>query len=145
MRWTRFDAFAVTTERGATLLLSPNSDVGVPTAVHIDEIAVPESYRKTGAATEALVALCKLADKHQFLLVGGPIGWSEAPWRDKFIKWMFRFEFERDPSPFLLPIDDPLAFYVRRLPTNERFPQRLHCSSNATDSLALACISDTNS
>jgi hypothetical protein len=116
VRWTQSDAFAVKTKRGATFLLSPNSDDGVPTRVHIDEIEVPESLRRRGVATEAMTALCQLADKYQFRLEGGPIGWSESLWRDKFVDWVSRFGFKRDRPLFLLPVDDSKTFYVRRLP-----------------------------
>lgn len=63
-----------------------------------------------------MAALCHLADKYQFTLEGGPIGWSESLARDKFVVWVLSFGFEPDPSPFLLPVDDPKTFYVRRLP-----------------------------
>jgi hypothetical protein len=116
VRWTQFDAFAVKTKAGATFLLSPNSDNAVPTRVHIDEIEVPESLRKRGVATEAMTALCRLADKYQFRLEGGPIGWSESLWRDKFVDWVFRFGFVPDQSLFVPRVDDPTTFYVCRLP-----------------------------
>ena len=116
-QWSRLDdAFVVRTRRGATFLLSPNSDDNVFTRVHIDEIEVPEPLRRRGVATAAMATLCRLADKYQFTLEGGPIGWREDPWRDKFVEWMFRFGFEPDPSPVLPPVDDPGAFYVCRQP-----------------------------
>jgi hypothetical protein len=115
-RWTPFDAFAVKTKLGATLLLSANTDAGVPSAVHIDEIEVPESLRRRGVATKAMTALCRLADKYQFHLEGGPIGLSCDPWRDKFVEWMLRFGFKADPRFADTPIDDQNAFFVRRLP-----------------------------
>ena len=68
------DAFVVETKLGATILLSPNSDNGVVFGVHIDEIEVPEPLRRRGVATNALAALCQLADKSQFKLEGGPVG-----------------------------------------------------------------------
>jgi hypothetical protein len=114
VRWTQSDALAVKTKRGATFLLNPNSDDGVPTRVHIDEIEVPESLRKRGVATEAMTALCHLADKYQFKLEGGPIGWSETLRRDEFVEWVLSFGFQRDPSPLLPEVDDPTAFYVCR-------------------------------
>jgi hypothetical protein len=116
VRWTRFDAFAVKTKLGASLLLSPNGNEGVPTRVHIDEILVPKSLQRRGVGTKAMTALCRLADKYKFRLEGGPIGWSESLWRDKFVEWVLSFGFKRDPSPFLLRVDDPKAFYIRRLP-----------------------------
>ncbi len=116
VQWTEFDAFAVKTKLGATFLLCPNSDVGVPTGVHIDEIEVPESVRRRGVATNAMAALCRLADKYHFKLDGGPIGWSNDPWRDKFVKWMLGFGFEADPRFDGIQIDDQAAFFVRRLP-----------------------------
>jgi hypothetical protein len=116
VRWTRFDAFEVKTNLGAVFLLSPNGNEGVPTNVHIDEIQVPEFLRRKGVGSAAMTALCRLADKYQFRLDGGPIGWSDSPWRDKFVKWVLRFGFERDPNEFLARVDDPNAFYVRRLP-----------------------------
>jgi len=118
VRWTKFDAFAVRTTRGAKLLLSPNAKEALPTNVHIDEIIVPESLQRRGIGTAAMAALCRLADKYGFRLLGGPIGFSETLWRDKFVEWVLSFGFEPDPDPFLAPIDDPCAFYVHRLPRN---------------------------
>lgn len=100
VRWTQSDAFEVNAKRGARLLLSPNSDDAVPTRVHIDEIEAPESLRRRGVATEAMTALCHLADKYQFRLDGGPIGWSESPWRDKYVEWVLSFGFVADPARF---------------------------------------------
>ena len=116
VRWTRFDAFAVKTKGGATFLLSPNANEGMFTIVRIDEIQVPEALQRRGIGTKAMAALCRLADKYQFKLEGGPIGWSECLWRDGYVKWVLSFGFEPDPSPFLPSIDDPKTFYVRRLP-----------------------------
>ena len=116
VRWTRFDAFEVKTKPGAIFLLSPNGNEGMPTRVHIDEILVPEKLQRKGVGTEAMTALCHLADKYQFRLEGGPIGWSDSLWRDKFVEWVLRFGFEPDPYEFLAKVDDPNAFYVRRLP-----------------------------
>jgi len=116
VRWIQFDAFAVRTKLGATFLLSPNGNEGMPTRIHIDEILVPESLQRRGVGTEAMTALCHLADKYQIRLEGGPIGWCDTLWRDKFVEWVLSFGFEPDTSPFLLQVDDPKAFYVRRLP-----------------------------
>lgn len=116
VHWTRFDAFAVKTKRGATFLLSPNSEDTVPTQVHLDELTVPELLRRQGAATEALAALCRLADKYGFELKGGPVGWSDDPWSNKFVAWLRRFGFEEDSTSDLPPVDDPTAFYTRRSP-----------------------------
>lgn len=65
VRWTQFDAFAVKTKLGATFLLSPNGNEDRPTRVHIDEIHVPQKLQRKGIATEAMSALCWLADKYQ--------------------------------------------------------------------------------
>lgn len=116
VRWTRCDAFEVKTEQGAKFLLSPNGNEGMPTRVHIDEILVPEKLQRKGIGAAAMTALCLLADKYQFRLEGGPIGWSDSLWRDKFVEWVLRFGFEPDPYEFLAKVDDPNAFYVRRLP-----------------------------
>lgn len=116
VRWTPYDAFEVKTILGAKFLLSPNDDEGLPTRVHIDEILVPESLQKRGVGTQAMTALCHLADKYQFRLDGGPIGWSGSLWRDIFVEWVLSFGFELDPGEFLAKIDDPKAFYVRRFP-----------------------------
>ena len=116
VRWTPYDAFEVKTELGARFLLSPNDDGGLPTRVHVDEILVHESLQRRGVGTQAMTALCRLADKYQFRLDGGPIGWSESLWRDKFVEWVLSFGFEPDPGEFLARVDDPKAFYVRRLP-----------------------------
>ncbi len=110
------DAFVVETKLGATILLSPNSDESVKFGVHIDEIEVPELLRRQGVATEAMTALCRLADKNQFKLDGGPVGWSNDPWREKFVEWLKRFGFEPDPRFAAAQIDDQMAFYVRRFP-----------------------------
>jgi len=116
VRWTKFDAFAVRLKNGATLLLSPNGNEGTPTRVHIDEIHVPDLLQRRGAGTVAMQALCRLADKYHFTLEGGPIGWSCDPWRDQFVNWALSNGFEPDQSPFLVPVDDPKAFYVSRQP-----------------------------
>lgn len=71
---------------------------------------------KRGVATEAMTALCHLADKYQFKLEGGPIGWSETLRRDEFVEWVLSFGFQPDPSPLLPKVDDPTAFYVCRQP-----------------------------
>lgn len=116
LRWTQFDAFELKTKLGAKLLLSPNGKEGLLRNLHIDEIQVPEHLQRKGIATNAMTELCRLADKYQFKLYGGPIGWSDAPWRGKFVEWLLRFGFERDPNEYLAQIDDPKAFYIRRLP-----------------------------
>ena len=118
VRWTDNHSFEVRTKFRARLFLSPNtdSDVGKPTQVIIDEISVAERFQRRGNATKAMMALCRLADKYQFRLDGGPIGFSETLWRDKFVEWVLYFGFEQDPNEFLPKVDDPNAFYVRRLP-----------------------------
>jgi hypothetical protein len=119
VQWSRSrDAFVVRTGRGARIFLSPNSDNQCNSGVHIDEIAVPKRLQRKGVATEAMTALCKLADKHQFRLEGGPIGFSENPWRDKFVEWVFRFGFKPTKTPYLPPTDDTKVFYI----------QRVHCA-----------------
>lgn len=120
VRWTNNHSFEVRTKFRTRLFLSPNtdSDFGKPTQVIIDEISVPERFQRQGNATKVMTALCRLADKYQFRLEGGPIGWSDSPWRDKFVEWVLRFGFEPDSSEFLAKVDDPNAFYVRRLPRN---------------------------
>lgn len=115
VRWTPFDAFDVKTKRGAVLRLSPNSDVS-PSAVHIDEIRVRENLRRRGIGSEAIRTLCRVADKYQFCLEGGPVGPNYCPWADKFVEWLQGFGFRRDrrsPSPVS---DDGLAFNVWRKP-----------------------------
>jgi hypothetical protein len=116
VNWTSFDAFAVKTKPGGIFLLSPNSDKDTPTIVHIDEIEVPELLRRQGVATKALTALCQLADKYQFRLEGGPIGFGETLWRDKFVEWVLSFGFEPDLSPSLPRTNNQKVFYVQRLP-----------------------------
>ena len=113
-RW-RFDAFAVRTRRGVTIILSPNSDV-LPSLVHIDEIRVPERIRRRGMASEALAALCRLADKYGFTIEGGPVGWSDLPWSKKFVEWLRRFGFRKDSELPVASKDDPFVFNVRRRP-----------------------------
>ena len=61
-----------------------------------------------------MTSLCQLADKYQFDILGGPIGFSDSPWRDKFVEWVLSLGFKLDPSEDLRT-DDPNAFYVRRL------------------------------
>jgi len=109
------DAFVVETEFGALLQLCPNSDEDIAAGVHVDEISVPESYRGRRAATKALAALCRLADEQRIVLKGGPIGWSEDPWSNRFVAWLSRFGVKRDPSP-PTQVHDRTAFYARRLP-----------------------------
>ena len=116
VRWTRFDAFEVKTKLGATFLLSPNGNECMPTRVHIDEILVPKKLQRKGVGTEAMTTLCRLANKYKFRLEGGPIGWSDSLWRDKFVEWVLRFGFEPDTNEFLAKVDDPNAFYILRLP-----------------------------
>lgn len=119
VRWQESrDAFEVRTIRGAHLFLSPNSDESIPTNVHVDEIWVPEADRRRGVATDALEALCLLADKYRFVLEGGPVGWTANPFSPRFVSWLFRFGFERHTSPDLPRADDANAFYVRRVPGN---------------------------
>ena len=116
--WTNNHSFEVRTKFRTQLYLSPNtdSDFGKPTQVIIDEISVPERFQRQGNATKAMTALCQLADKYQFRLDGGPIGFSETLWRDKFVEWVLRFGFEPDRSAFIPRVDDPAAFYVCRRP-----------------------------
>jgi hypothetical protein len=116
VRWTPYDAFEVKTELGARFLLSPNNDEGLPSRVHIDEILVPEPLQRKGVGTRAMRALCDLADKYQFRLDGGPIGWSESLWREKFVEWVTSFGFKRDATLSVSPVIDPDAFYVFRQP-----------------------------
>ena len=116
-RWSpNDDAIVVETHLGATLLLSPNTDQIAPTAVHVDEIRVPEALRRRGVATKALADLCQLANKHHFILEGGPVGWSNDPWSEKFVDWLHSFGFVRDPRFDDVPIEDAAAFYVWRKP-----------------------------
>lgn len=110
------DAFVVKTKQGATLIVSPNSEIGVPSIVHIDEIEVPLSLRRRGVATKAMTALCQLADSYHFSLEGGPMGLSCDPWRDRFAEWVFRFGFRRHRSASLPRIEGSGAIYVRRMP-----------------------------
>src|ERR1039457_3785945 len=116
--WTNNHSFEVRTKLRTRLFLSPNtdSDSGKPTQVIVDEISVPERFQRQGNATKAMSTLCQLADKYQFRLDGGPIGFSETLWRDKFVEWVLRFGFERDSNEFSAKVEDPNAFYVRRLP-----------------------------
>lgn len=116
------DAIIVETPLGATLLLSPNTDQSAPTAVHVDEIRVPEALRRRGVATKALAELCQLADKHHFILEGGPVGWSNDPWSQRFVDRLHGFGFVRDPRFDGVPIDDDAAFNVWRKPA--RSPMR---------------------
>lgn len=122
VEWSRDrDAFVVETRAGARLVLSPNSDETVAHGVHIDEIEVPKGVRQQGSATLAACELCQLADRYEFRLEAGPVGWSEHPWRDKFVAWVLRLGFVSDPRFAGVPIDDPKAFYVQRLPRTGRF------------------------
>lgn len=118
VRWTNNHSFEVRTKFTTRLFLSPNtdSDKGMPTRVIIDEVSVPKKFQRRGNASKAMTELCRLADKYQFRLEGGPIGWSDGGWRDKFVAWVLRFGFEPDPDQFLVKVDDPNAFFVRRLP-----------------------------
>jgi ribosomal protein S18 acetylase RimI-like enzyme len=117
---SRDDAFIVQTPRGARLALSPNSEQGVPSHVHIDEIEVPEELRRKGVASDAMSALCELADRYHFSLEGGPVGWSDHPWREVFVRWLRGFGFRRNTKLDDLPLDDPAAFCVSRKPTCTR-------------------------
>jgi predicted GNAT family acetyltransferase len=131
VRW-RFDAFAVRTKRGAIMMLSPNSDVS-PSVVRIDEIRVPERIRGRGAASEALATLCRLADQHGFTIEGGPVGWSNSASSKKFVEWLRRFGFRKDPEPPIASRDDPFVFNVRRRPKPPRRLSRrkpIHPSRN---------------
>ena len=118
VRWTNNHSFEVRTKFAARLFLSPNtdSDSGLPTQVIIDEIFIPKRLRRRGNASIAMTALCQLADKHKFRLEGGPIGFCETLWRDKFVEWVLSFGFEPDLSPSLPRTNDPKVFYMRRLP-----------------------------
>jgi GNAT superfamily N-acetyltransferase len=107
-------AFDIETKQGAILRLYPNSEEEIRHGVHIDEIEVVEAKRGKGIATRALAALCRLADEHHFELKGGPVGFSDDPFRERFVGWLGRFGFKRDAS--LLPVDDRTAIYVRRRP-----------------------------
>jgi RimJ/RimL family protein N-acetyltransferase len=109
-------AFDIQTKQGAILRLCPNSDDTVENGVHIDEIEVPEAMRGKGIATKALAVLCRLADEYRFELEGGPIGFSDDPFRERFIAWVRRFGFKRDARRKLSPSVDKSAFYVRRRP-----------------------------
>lgn len=118
VRWTPFDSFAVNTKTGATLFLSPNSDL-LPSSVRIDEIRVPERLRGRGVASEALALLCRLADKYQFTLEGGPVGWSDSPWSARFVAWLRRFGFTKDPELPAAHTHDPAVFNIRRRPKRQ--------------------------
>jgi len=113
---THFETFEVTTEVGGIFILSPNAFESVPTIVHIDEFYVPFSLRRRGVGTHAMTSLCRLADKYQFRLEGGPIGWSDFLWREKLVEWMLRFGFISDRRFEPRSLDDPAAFYVCRQP-----------------------------
>lgn len=112
-------AFVVETELGAILQLCPNSDEDVRAGIHIDEITVPEGHQRRGAATKAMAGLCRLADEGRLVLKGGPIGWSDDPWGEKFVAWLSRFRVEPDPLP-PTQVHDRTAFYARRLPRTSR-------------------------
>ena len=116
VRWNKVEsAFIVRTKDGATLHLCPNADDDLRAGIHVDEVTVPEGSRRKGAATKALLALCRLADEHNLVLKGGPVGWSDDPWGEKFVAWVRGLGFERDPSPPTI-VHDRKAFYARRLP-----------------------------
>jgi|SRR5208337_2324162 len=116
VHWSKAaDAFLVETELGAILQLCPNSYDDIGAGVHIDEINVPEDLRGNTRATKAMIALCRLADEFNFQLKGGPVGWDDDPWGGKFVAWVTRFGFRRDPSP-PTKVQDRAAFYARRLP-----------------------------
>lgn len=120
-RWDGNDAFEVITKQRVKLVLCPNTglDSDIPSQVIVDEIYVPWRLRRQGYASKAMTALCRFADKYQFRLLGGPIGFTDSPWRDKYVEWVLGFGFEPDPSEHLKS-DDPNAFYVRRLPRARR-------------------------
>ncbi len=115
--WDGNDAFKVITRLRVKLVLSPNTgqDSELPSQVIVDEIYVPPHLRRKGNATKAMKALCRLADKHKFVLLGGPIGFSNSALRDKYVEWVFGFGFRRDTAQHLR-VDDPKAFYIRRRP-----------------------------
>lgn len=48
---------------------------------------------------------------------GGPVGWSDNPWSAKFVEWLRRFGFTRDPRFAKQLRDDRPAFNVRRQPS----------------------------
>ena len=116
IHWDGNDAFEVINKQGVKLVLCPNTgrDRQIPSQIIVDEIYVPPRLRRKGRATKAMRALCQLADKYQFDLLGGPIGFSNTPWRDKYVEWVLSFGFERDQSQHV-QCDDLNAFYVRRL------------------------------
>src|SRR2546425_1629460 len=76
-------AFDIEMRAGAILKLCPNSDDDIQHGVHIDEIEVPGAKRGKGVATKALAALCRLADNYHFGLEGGPVGFSDNPFRER--------------------------------------------------------------
>ncbi|MGD0223448.1 MAG: hypothetical protein ABSF71_14020 [Terriglobia bacterium] len=116
VHWSKAaDAFLVETELGAILQLCPNSDDDIGAGVHIDEINVPKDLRGNRRATKAMIALCRLADEFNFKLKGGPVGWDDDPWGEKFVAWVTRLGFRRDPCP-PTKVHDRTAFYARRLP-----------------------------
>jgi hypothetical protein len=116
------DAFVVRTPKGVSLSLFADGDSDIISWVHIDEIEVPEHMQRRGIANEAMIALCQLADRYEFVLKAGPIGWSGSPWRDKFVAWFERLGFVRDPSMDDLRLDDPGAFCVHRIPRATEMP-----------------------
>ena len=118
VRWTPFDSFEVKTKAGATLFLSPNSDF-LPSTVRIDEITVPERMRRRGIASEALATLCRLADKYNITLEGGPVGWSDSPWSARFVAWLRRFGFTRDPELPPAHAHDATVFNIQRRPKRQ--------------------------
>jgi hypothetical protein len=116
VHWSKTEgAFVIETQLGAILHLCPNSDDDIRAGIHVDEITVPESCQRKGAARQAMAALCRLADEHRLVLKGGPIGWSDSVWRERFVAWVTRLGFRRDPSP-PTQVHDRTAFYARRLP-----------------------------
>jgi hypothetical protein len=117
VRWTNNHSFEVRTKFTTRLFLSPNTDPdsGPPTQVIVDGVFVPERFRRRGNATKAMAALCRLADKYQFSLEGGPVGPKEGEWGEKFSEWVLRFGFVRNTSTDL-SVDDPTSFYVVRTP-----------------------------
>jgi GNAT superfamily N-acetyltransferase len=116
VEWSNtLDAFVVETRFGARFLLYSFDEETIVYGVHIDEIEVPPDSRRKGSGTLAMTALCELADKYQFRLAGGPIGFPESPWRDKFVAWVLSFGFVADPE-FEGMTDSPDVFYVHRAP-----------------------------
>jgi hypothetical protein len=110
-------AFEITTRRGAILKLCPNSDDDIQCGLHVDEVEVPEGKRGNGIGTAAMVALCRVTDEYHFALEGGPVGFRDDPFRERFVEWVRRLGFKRDTRVRFLVAGDKGAFYVRRRPS----------------------------